>query len=190
MTQKKKKQMTTIVALVVALLVICIAYFAVVKKNEAKEKAADTSVNVLQLNSSDAVKLEISNENGDLVFEKKSGLWKLEGDDEFEVKTEVIQTILDDFADLTATKSVSNTKENLADYGLDKPSTVGTLTLSDGTSATVSLGAEVPIIGGYYGMLDGTEEIYTFAEETLENLSSSKNDFEYKGVAITVSPEA
>ena len=189
MTQKKKKQMMTIGALVVALVIICIAYLAVVKYNDAKEKEADTSVNLLQLDSNMASKLEISNASGELVFEKKSGLWKLSDDDEFEVKTDVIEPLLDDFADLTATKCVLNNKENLSDYGLDDPTAVGTLTLSDGTSVTVSFGAEVPVAGGYYGMLDGTDGIYTFDSETLADLFSAKSEFEYKGVEITVSPE-
>lgn len=178
MTQKKKRQMTTIISLVVVLVVVCIAYFALVKQKDKKEAEEDTSVNVLQLDTSTANKLEISNTNGTFSFEKSDGTWTLSGDDTFVVNQEAVQTVLTGFSDITAAKCVVDNKENLGDYGLDNPQAAGTLTLEDGTSVTISFGDTVPVNGGYYGILSSSDGVYAFSEETLADVFSAQGAFE------------
>lgn len=176
MTQKKKRQMTTIISLVVVLVLVCIGYFVLVKHN--KDKEADTSVNVLQLDTATANKLEISNSNGAFSFEKSDDTWVLSGNDAFIVDQLAVQKVVNGFADIKAAKSVVDNKDNLGDYGLDAPAATGTLTLEDGTSITISFGDTVPVNGGYYGILDSSDGVYSFSEETLADLFSAQDAFE------------
>lgn len=190
MSNKKKKERTTIIALVVILAVVCIGYFALVKHNDDKEKAADTSVNLLQLDSSLATKLDITNENGELSFELTDGIWTLTSDADFVVDQDVIQTLLDEFADLTASQMVVDNQDSLADYGLEEPAATGVLTLSDGTTVTLSLGDNVPVIGGYYGIVDSSTEVYTFDETAFASLFSVQDDFEGESTEATAEADA
>lgn len=178
MSKKKKKEMTTVIALAALLVVVCVAYFAAVKHKEAKEKAADTSVNLLQLDTSKATKIDISNENGTISFEKESTGWVMPSDKEFLVKQEEIQTILDAFSDLVATRCVVENKDSIAEYGLDKPTAKVTITLNDGATTVLSLGTTVPSEGGYYGMLDSSDGVYTFDQMSVSCALDSKDMFE------------
>lgn len=188
MSNKKKKERMTIIALVVILAVVCIGYFVLVQHNDDKEKGKDTSVNLLQLDSSLAAKLDITNENGELSFVLTEGTWTLESDADFVVAQDVVQTLLDAYADLTASQMVVDNQDSLADYGLDEPTATGVLTLSDGTAVTLSLGDTVPVNGGYYGMVDSSVGVYTFDETTFANLFLTQDDF--KGEAVEATAEA
>ena len=190
MSKKKKKEMTTVIALAALLVVVCVAYFAAVKHKEAKEKAADTSVNLLQLDTSKATTIDISNENGTISFEKESTGWVMPSDKEFLVKQEEIQTILDAFSDLVATRCVVENKDSIAEYGLDKPTGKITITLSDGTTTVLSVGDTVPSEGGYYGMLDNADGVYTFDETSINGALASKDTFEDSAAEAAEEPAA
>ena len=189
MSKKKKKEMTTVIALAALLVVVCVAYFATVKHKEAKEKAADTSVNLLQLDTSKATKIDISNENGTISFEKESTGWVMPSDKEFLVKQEEIQTILDAFSDLVATRCVVKDKDSIAEYGLDKPTGTVTITLSDGTTTVLSVGASIPSEGEYYGMLDNSDGVYTFDEASVSSALANKDMFEDSAAKAIEEPE-
>lgn len=183
MSKKQKKEMTIIIALAAVLVIMIAAYFMAVKHNENKEKAADSTVNLLHLDTSLATKLEITNTNGSFVFEKKDGTWIMPSDESFEVSEGSINKVLDVFADLVADKCVLNNKDTLSEYDLDKPVAKTTITLSDGTTKTISLGGTVPTTGGYYGMLDDKEGVYTFNEGSVMNLCLALDAFSVSGEA-------
>lgn len=190
MSKKKKKEMTTVIALAALLVVVCVAYFAAVKHKEAKEKAADTSVNLLQLDTSKATKIDISNENGTISFEKESTGWVMPSDKDFLVKQEEIETVLDAFSDLEATRCVVKNKDSIGEYGLDKPTGKITITLSDGTTTVLSVGDTVPSEGGYYGMLDNADGVYTFDETSINGALASKDTFEDSAAEAAEEPAA
>lgn len=190
MSKKKKKEMTTVIALAALLVVVCVAYFAAVKHKEAKEKAADTSVNLLQLDTSKATKIDISNENGTISFEKESTGWVMPSDKDFLVKQEEVKTLLDPFSDLVATRCVVENKDSIAEYGLDKPTAKVTITLDDGSTIVLSLGTTVPSEGGYYGMLDSSDGVYTFDQMSVSCALDSKDMFEDSAAEATEELEA
>lgn len=177
MSKKKKKELTTVIALAALLVVVCVAYFATVKHKEAKDKAADTSVNLLQLDTSKATKIDISNEKGTISFEKESTGWVMPSDKDFLVKQEEINNVLDAFSDLAATRCVVKNKDSIDEYGLDKPAGKVTITLDDGSTAVLSVGATVPSEGGYYGMLDNSDGVYTFDEASVSGALASQDTF-------------
>lgn len=189
MSKKKKKEMTTVIALVALLVVVCVAYFATVKHKEAKEKAADTSVNLLQLDTSKATKIDISNENGTISFEKESTGWVMPSDKDFLVKQEEVKTVLDAFSDLVATRCVVENKDSIGEYGLDKPTAKVTITLNDGSTTVLSLGTTVPSEGGYYGMLDNSDGVYTFDQMSVSCALDSKDMFEDSAAKAKEEPE-
>ena len=79
--------------------------------------------------------------------------------------------------DITAVRSVSEGKENAAEYGLENPCATGTLTLSDGTTVKVFLGDTLPDSNGDYGMVENVDGIYVFEAGELSALTLGKEDF-------------
>lgn len=178
MSKKQKKERTIVLALIGVLVFVIAAYFIAVKHNEKKDKEADTTVSLLKLDTSQAVKLDIFNENGTFVFEKKDGTWIMPSDESFKVSKDIINRVLEVFADLKANDLVVENKETLSEYSLDNPVAKTTVTLSDGTTKTISLGATVPTTGGYYGMLDDKDGVYTFRDGDVMNLCLALEMFE------------
>lgn len=189
MTKKKKREMVTVAVLAIILVIVGIGYVVSTKHNKAKEDKAKETINLLTLDSSLATEIDIKNDNGKIKFVKTDGAWVLNGDDTFTVDQDKINSLLDEFADVEAIKSVADNKDNLAEFGLDDPQAVGTVVLSDGTKATISFGSEVPSTdGGYYGMLEDNDGVYSFSADVFTSLFSDKSEF--KGEVATASPDA
>ena len=60
---------------------------------------------------------------------------------------------------------------------MDKPAGKVTITLDDGFTAVLSVGATVPSEGGYYGMLDNSDGVYTFDEASVSGALASQDTF-------------
>lgn len=181
MSKKQKRERTIVISLVAVLVVVIAAYFIAVKQNEKKQKAADTSVQLLHLDTSKASKIEINNTHGTFVFEKKDGQWIMPSDENFEVSDEGIGRILDIFSGLIAKRCVVENKDTLSEYGLDKPEIKTTMTLSDGTTECVSLGMTVPSTDEYYGMIDGKDGVYLLTANSVMNLDLELDMFNANG---------
>ncbi|MBR3772770.1 MAG: DUF4340 domain-containing protein [Clostridium sp.] len=181
---KKKKQTVTIISMIVVLAVICIAYFAVIKRNDKKEAAADTSVNLLQLDSASITGIKVTNENGELNFVRSEGKWSLTSNEEFIVSNEVMGLVLESLSNLNAVRQIADNNEGLEEFGLDKPAAVVVVTLSDGTTVTLSLGQSIPVAGmnAYYGMLEGTEGVYALSD--YDTGIFFKGELDYKGESL------
>lgn len=181
---KKKRQQVTIISLVAALVVICIAYFAVVKSNDKKDEEADTSVNLLQLDSDSIVGINVTNEEGVVDLDRTDGSWKLTSDDEFIVSEDVMNLILESLANLNATKCIDETNDNLDEFGLDNPAAVVVVTQKDGTKTTINLGDSIPVssINGYYGAVEGKDGVYALSD--YDTGIFFKGQIDYKGESL------
>lgn len=181
---RKKKQTVTIIALVAVLAVICIAYFVVVKQNDKKDAEADTSVSVLQLDSSKVTGIKVTNENGELNFVKSEGSWSLTSDEEFIVSEDVMGLILESLADLKAPKQVSESNDDLEEFGLDNPAAVVVVTMDDGSTTTIKLGESIPVasLNAYYGIVEGKDGIYALSD--YDTGIFFKGELDYKGESL------
>lgn len=181
---KNKKQQVTIISLVAVLVVICIAYFAVVKSNNKKDAEADTSVNLLQLDSNSVVGINVTNEEGVLDLDRTDGSWNLTSDDEFIVSEDVMGLILESLADLNAIKCIDETNDNFAEFGLDNPAAVVVVTQKDGTKTTIKLGDSIPIasMNGYYGIVEGKDGVYALSD--YDTGIFLRGQMDYKGESL------
>ncbi|MFA9463340.1 MAG: DUF4340 domain-containing protein [Velocimicrobium sp.] len=182
---RKRKQTVVLASLLIFMAVLVVAYFAMAKvaKNKAEDENEDDAIELYSLDTDTATKLVITNENGSISFVKKDGTWCLESDKEFPLDETNVSTMLFTLKTIKASRSVVEDAEDLSEYGLDQPKITISIELKGGISAKVELGNEVPIQGGYYGLVDGENHVYVMDE-------SYYTDFSYKLSDLMLSQKA
>ena len=177
---RKRKQTMLLVFLIVFVIVLIVAYFAMIRVAKSKEAEAvnDDAIELFTLNTDTAKKLNVENENGTFVFVKAKDAWTLESDKSITLNETVVSTMLSTLKTINASRSVREDVEDLSEYGLDKPKITISVELEDGVRAKIELGNEVPIQGGYYGMVDGENHVYVMDESYYTNFCFEQSELE------------
>ncbi len=85
----------------------------------------------------------------------------------YEVNSSKADEILEALANLTCTNEMTDVTD-MEQYGLDAPKATVSVTLSDGTTHTVEIGAENTMISCHYLRVDGGDTVYTVSDDTYE----------------------
>ena len=151
---KKKKQTMTIVILCVLLVAAGIGYYGAgvhQKKKAAKEAAQeDKEITLYSLKADDLVSVHVVSDKADMTYTKENGVWKDAKDNQYPIDQEKINDILDDVAEVKASKLVVTDPEDISQYQLDKPSYQIELKDRAGTTKTLTIGMESVAAEGYY----------------------------------------
>lgn len=174
---KQKKQTILLTCLIVIMLAMGIGYTVLKKINQVKDEEAKETIELYQLDTSKAKEITIENESGKLDFVKRDNKWSLKGDSAFPVNKEKIDSILDSMKTVSANSQVTDGTDELSQYGLGEPSVSILVTLSNNVKAKVSFGTQVPVLGGYYALVDDDTKIYTMNHTLYENIQVNKMDF-------------
>lgn len=169
------KKWQSIVAIFV-LLAILIGTYSYIKSNpkqseEVSSEEQQEKIKLTQLDSTSISKIEIENTSGNIKLEKQNDKWIMNDRNDINVLENTINNIIDDLSSLEANLIVSESSDNLADYGLDNPSKV-TITLSEGEMYTFLAGNNSPTGNGFYFMNVTDTKIYMLS-------SMYKDTFEY-----------
>ncbi len=175
---RKRKQAMVLVSLIAFMIVLIVAYLAMIRVAKSKEAEAitDDSIELFTLNTDTAKKLTVKNENGTFVFVKSDDVWTLESDQSITLNETVVSTMLSTLKTINASRSVRENVEDLSEYGVDKPKITISVELEDGVRAKIELGNEVPIQGGYYGMVDGENHVYVMNESYYTNFCFEQSE--------------
>lgn len=84
-----------------------------------------------------------------------------------------------------ALKVIDEAPADLSVYGLDDPAAIVRTVFADGEEITIRLGSEERVSGNYYGMVDGKESVYLFAEEDVLYFLLRKEIY----ISLQVTPE-
>lgn len=84
-----------------------------------------------------------------------------------------------------ALKCVDEAPEDLSLFGLDDPAAIVRSVFSDGESITIRLGDKERVSGNYYGMVDGRDGVYLFAEEDVIYFLVRKETY----ISLQITPE-
>lgn len=178
---------TVILLVVVGLLAG--AYFIIKnKKGPDKTNTDESAIKVFQLDSSKITEIDLSNKDGNFVFNKKDKTWTLTAGGKFKADSSKVDSIAADMASLTAEKIIDENASNLAQYGLSSPKTSVTAKASDGTVKTVQIGDKTPTGEGYYIKERENNKVYTISTYTGDTLMPGKNDLRDKTL-FTLKPE-
>ena len=93
------------------------------KKKAAKEAAQeDKEITLYSLKADDLVSVHVVSDKADMTYTKENGVWKDAKDNQYPIDQEKINDILDDVAEVKASKLVVMDPEDISQYQLDKPS--------------------------------------------------------------------
>ena len=122
------------------------------------------------------INIKTQNESYDIasVGDKKWEIAALKGFDQLDTMYTSVTTAA---ADISATKILLDKQENLAEYGLDKPATVVTVTYTDGTVFKMNLGSETPDASGRYMTVDGKDPIYIYDSYSASSFENAPYDY-------------
>ena len=177
---KQKKNLLTLLILFALLAVVLALYFFVPRGgNSGTEENSDAgeTITVDTIDTGSIVRLRVKNGDKELALEKKGKEWRFGDRGDIPLDEEAVSGLLSAFETVKATGSLSYDPDRLSEYGLDKPSMSITVETSDGREYAYSLGAGVPVKGGYYGIASKPDKIY-FLEQSLYD----KMDINYKSL--------
>ncbi len=181
--QKKKKQFLILGAILLSLLAIYFLlgkYNTTVAEKEAKKEAAAT---VYVTKISKLAKISYTNNTDTLSFVKKSGKWSSKSAKDVALTQSYFDTMVSEFGKLEATRKLSESSDELADYGLETPAYTITLTDSNGTEIKLLVGNAVND-SEYYVKRADKDTIYTVSSSLVSAMQFDLNSM----VAIEDTP--
>ena len=170
----------TIVILCVLLVAAGIGYYGAgvhQKKKAAKEAAQeDKEITLYSLKADDLVSVHVVSDKADMTYTKENGVWKDAKDNQYPIDQEKINDILDDVAEVKASKLVVTDPEDISQYQLDKPSYQIELKDRAGTTKTLTIGMESVAAEGYYAYCGNKNKIYAIPSNITDSLSYTKQE--------------
>lgn len=195
--EKQKKQLLVLLVLLILLILayIGISFYNTSKEEEEAEQAEAETIHVTSLSVSDITEFSYVLDGETLSFTKNGSDWSYDADQSIDIDEDVLETLLEKAADITSTEEVTE-YDNLADFGLEEPANVISLTTEEATT-TIYVGSENEVTGDYYLMLADGDTIYvvdstvaTGFNKTIENLTAEPEDTETETPEETESTES
>lgn len=147
----RKKQYFILILILLIILAVIAGVFFGKKANEQEKKAqeeADT-VYVDQFDVSDVTAFAYQSDEQVIMFNLEDGVWTYTGDASWQIDTDKVENFLTAMSNVTADKVIENVEDN-SEYGLDNPTQMFAVVLSDGSSRTWLFGSENDVVGGVY----------------------------------------
>lgn len=101
--------------------------------------------------------------NGDSTLKvgNPDGRWTINGLAENEISADKVESLMTNALVMISSVEIDANGADLAEYGLDTPSTTITVNKKDGSTDTLLIGDTSPVSGEYFFMVSGADKIYT-----------------------------
>lgn len=112
--------------------------------------------------------IDITNkdDNFTIRYNEDSKLYHIDGYEDIYLDTEMMLTLRTYAETIEATEQIEDIT-NLAAFGLDEPQATAAITYTDGSTARLFLGDLTPSETGYYGQLEGNDNVYIFESDAV-----------------------
>lgn len=178
MTKAKKKKSLQLLILVVAMVILAGIYVGLRQSNDdniEEEEETTTVVSSIGMNSPKQLDIKTADLEMTLVYEDET--WKNQEDEDCPMNQTKISAMVTSLGEISADQVVTKQADDLSEYGLDEPSITATLTLEDGSKATVYVGDAILLSdGGRYAMVDDSDTVYVVGESYYTNFHYSMLD--------------
>ncbi len=178
----KKKKTRTLMVLCAFLAVLIAAYAAVMVYNKNKSSEDSTSgseeesVVILAIEGT-VTEMTVESEKGTLEFVLKEEEWLEKNNEGFAIRQPVLTSMAAVFEKLVATHTIEENTENLAEYGLDKPSYILTARTQDGKEAQLFIGMQNTVTMDYYVYAKDVPGVYTIGTSSVNYFKRELMEF-------------
>ncbi len=192
MTKKKRRG---IIGMLVVIAILGAGYAAIKTINERAEEAvlSEAEEDVIEIVSLDTEAIESfsyyyideEEERHLLTFEKEDDTWlctSAEAEEDIELDETILETMLSNTAPLNAVRLVSESADDLSEYGLDEPGNEFVFCDSDGKETVLFIGTENVTTGDYYIREQDSSTVYAVT-------SSFITAFDYSLEDLTIADE-
>ena len=174
--EKQKKQF---LGMLLVLAVLAAAYGGIHvynQKQEEKEASEEEAekLTVVDFKTDDVTAFSYVLGGQVYAYTKTDGEWTWDGDISLTLDTSQIDAMLDAVTGLTAESEITD-GEDLAQYGLENPSGIITLTTADGTT-TLQLGDKNAVTGQYYLKVAESDKIYLVSRDLSGTFSKTPQE--------------
>lgn len=175
--KRQKKQLITLAALFVFLL---LAYFGLQNYNniEAQKEEENNTIVITEFESDEVSAFSYDYDGENYSYTKKEDEWLYDGDSTLDMEETLIISMLDTAGSLLGEEIISE-YDSLDTYGLENPSKTITVTLTDDTQITIKVGAYNDIVGYYYLLVEGDNNLYLVDSTILYTFEVSYTELEY-----------
>jgi len=186
----KKSKMIKLITLIVLLIAAVAAYFVVEKINKDKEEKEllesstedGDSISIGTFDTEKIAAFSYSYDGVEYQFKKENDTWICSNDASKELDQDKVNELVANFSNVTVSRVVEDSATNLAQYGLDNPLNLITLTDTDGNTTTYQIGNINDVTSGYYIKTADSNSVYMITgfpdafATTLDDLIKTQDD--------------
>lgn len=163
--KKRKNKLIPLISLLCVFAVLMGGYYALKAYNEKLAAESETeepvsSVSILKKDSAILTAFSYTLGEETLEFSFENEKWVYVADKYFPVATKVVSSMVSGMTDIKAVSKLDIENADLAEYGLDTPSSVVYCKYSDGTEYTFNFGDKNSFNGYQYFNVSGSPEVY------------------------------
>ena len=170
---------------IILLLVLAVlggAYYFVLKWEPKKETVKNDTVSIFKTEKENISEISIDSINGKYVFYREGEEWKVKDNSSIKLNQSKVDTLAYDIATINAEQVVEENPQDLAQYGLDSPTSTVEVKLTDGSIKKFFIGNKTPTKTAYYFKDNDVNTVYTVYSGKGESLSSSLDSYRDKSM--------
>ncbi|NOU95160.1 DUF4340 domain-containing protein [Paenibacillus sp. LMG 31456] len=159
------------------LVIICIGGFWYASSKDFFKESKAPAASLVKVNKDEVASFTIKVADGEIELQRKDGKWTMSKPSPLPLNDYSADGWIESFNSLSKDKTVDANAADLAQFGLDKPSQQFKVTLNNGSSHTISIGAPVAIQGFSYAILSGSPEVFRLSDSQSKPLAMTPIDF-------------
>lgn len=164
------KTRTTLLLVGVFAALLAYVYFGELRR-PAPSAATPTPAALWSVTRDDVVGLQVTGGDRETrLVRDADGAWALQAPVADAADEERVSQLLGRLAGITPSRTFTESVGSLEDYGLDQPDLVVVLSLADGRSETLRVGAANPQQTAYYAQVEGSEPVYLISSWIVTSL--------------------
>ncbi|WP_019422436.1 DUF4340 domain-containing protein [Paenibacillus sp. OSY-SE] len=165
---------------VILLLVFAVGLWYASANNFFRTNQEEAKNTLLQVNQQQitALTIQIQEEQVELVNNK--GQWAMTKPDTYPINTYPVDDWLSTISNVSVESTVEEHAADMDKYGLEKPSQTFTVSVRDGKTHRINVGAESPVSGFFYATADDERTVYQVSQSALSSLARTAFDFAAK----------
>lgn len=177
MTKRKKRNAVTLVSLLLALVALIGVYVWYSNRDTEEENTdAASDIPLATVDTSKVTAIHYIGSDADIKLVLQDGVWKSEEEPDRPINQDNVTSMLNAIKDIKAYQKVTDSSDNLADFGMDQPAAYIQVTQEDGKTVSLKLGSQAVTGDGYYAIVNDEATVYLVGMTYKSGLSFSNLD--------------